>query len=241
MFTIHLLIEKGHWPIQNHLHIAYQSASLIEDLCLRTCFFFLFKLYLFMYLFLAALVLRCSALAFSSCGEQGLLQRQCPGFSLRWFLFLYSMGSRECRLWQLQHAGPRGCGLQELAVHRLSCPAACGLFWNQGLYLCPLPCQADSPTGPPGRSDLFLLDSHSLQFIPPGCTIPLFPTHKRLKVLFVTSAVVLRKSRKPEFRSGHCHSPAVSPSANVSFPSQRLPLPSCFGVLIPTSQEPQWL
>ena len=34
------------------------------------CFF---KLYLFMYLFLAALGLCCCTLAFSSCGEQGLL------------------------------------------------------------------------------------------------------------------------------------------------------------------------
>ena len=55
----------------------------------RTCaFFFFFKLYLFVYLFLAALVLRCWALAFSSCGEQGLLERQCTGMSSRWFLFL---------------------------------------------------------------------------------------------------------------------------------------------------------
>ena len=36
-------------------------------------FFFFFKLNLFIYLFLAALCLRCCARAFSSCGELGLL------------------------------------------------------------------------------------------------------------------------------------------------------------------------
>ena len=36
-------------------------------------FFFLFKNYLFIYLFLAELGLCCWAQAFSSCGEQGLL------------------------------------------------------------------------------------------------------------------------------------------------------------------------
>ena len=34
---------------------------------------FIFKINLFIYLFLAALGLHCCALAFSSCGEQGLL------------------------------------------------------------------------------------------------------------------------------------------------------------------------
>ena len=35
--------------------------------------FFIFKIYLFIYLFLAALGLRCCARAFSSCSEQRLL------------------------------------------------------------------------------------------------------------------------------------------------------------------------
>ena len=35
--------------------------------------YFLFKIYLFIYSFLAALCLHCCALAFSSCGERGLL------------------------------------------------------------------------------------------------------------------------------------------------------------------------
>ena len=92
--------------------------------------------------------------------------------------------------------------------------------------------------GPPGGSDLFLLGSHFLLFIPPGCTVPLFRTHKPLPVWLVTSAVVARKPRKPGLQSGHGHNPAVCPAASASFPSLRLPLPSCFRVLILTSQEP---
>ena len=48
--------------------------------------FLIFKINLFIYLFLAALGLRCSARAFSSCSEQGLLccgarASHCGGFS----------------------------------------------------------------------------------------------------------------------------------------------------------------
>ena len=39
--------------------------------CRRSCLFFLINL--FIYIFLAVLGLRCSARAFSSCGERGLL------------------------------------------------------------------------------------------------------------------------------------------------------------------------
>ena len=39
----------------------------------RVFHFFIFTYYLFIYLFLAALGLRCCMRAFSSCGEQGLL------------------------------------------------------------------------------------------------------------------------------------------------------------------------
>ena len=45
-----------------------------------------FICFLFVYLFTAALGLRCCTLAFSSCGERGLLQ--CKGFSLQWLLLL---------------------------------------------------------------------------------------------------------------------------------------------------------
>ena len=47
-----------------------------------------------MYLFLAALGLRCRARAFSSCGERGYSSLWCTGFSLQWLLLLRSKGSR---------------------------------------------------------------------------------------------------------------------------------------------------
>ena len=43
-------------------------------------FFFWESIYLFIYLFLAALGLRCCTRAFSSCGERGLLFVAVPGF-----------------------------------------------------------------------------------------------------------------------------------------------------------------
>ena len=52
------------------------------------------KFIYFIYLFLAALGLRCCARAFSSCDERGLLLLQCVGFSLQWLLLLQSTGSR---------------------------------------------------------------------------------------------------------------------------------------------------
>ena len=54
-----------------------------------------------MYLFLAALGLRCCAQAFSSCGEGGYSSLWCVGFSLWWLLLLWSTGSR--------HAGFSSC------------------------------------------------------------------------------------------------------------------------------------
>ena len=46
-----------------------------------------FLINLFIYLFLAALGLRCCAWAFSTCGERGLLFVAVRSFSLRWLLF----------------------------------------------------------------------------------------------------------------------------------------------------------
>ena len=62
-------------------------------------FFFLFLKYLFIYLFLAALGLRCCARAFSSCSEQGLLFIE---VRRQWLLLLQSTGSRR--------AGFSSCG-----------------------------------------------------------------------------------------------------------------------------------
>ena len=47
---------------------------------------------------------------------------RCAGFSLRWLLFLRSTGSRRTG--------------SVVVVHGLSCSAACGIFWDQGLNPC---------------------------------------------------------------------------------------------------------
>ena len=48
-----------------------------------------------------------------------MLQMWCVGFSLKWFLLLQSTGSS---VWA-----------STIVVHRLSFPAACGIFPDQGL------------------------------------------------------------------------------------------------------------
>ena len=83
-------------------------------------FFFL------IYLFLAALGLRCCTRAFSSCGKRGLL-----------FVVV-------CRLLLLQSTGSRYAGSVVVAQLWLSCSAACGILLDQGLNPCPLHWPADS-------------------------------------------------------------------------------------------------
>ena len=56
-------------------------------------FTYFFKIY-FIYLFLAALGLRCCAWAFSSCGEQGLLFLAAHGLLILGLLLLWSTVSR---------------------------------------------------------------------------------------------------------------------------------------------------
>ena len=72
----------------------------------------------FLYLFLAAVGLDCCTQAFSSYSEHRLLGLQGAGFSLLWFLLLRTTGSR--------HKG------SVVVAHRLSCPAPCGIFPDQG-------------------------------------------------------------------------------------------------------------
>ena len=55
----------------------------------------------------------------------------CPWVSL-------CSGLSFCRAWAL------GYGLRSCNIHRLRCPAACGIFLDQGSNLCPLPWQVDS-------------------------------------------------------------------------------------------------
>ena len=59
----------------------------------------------------------CLCWLFSRCGEWGLLQLQCAGFSLQWLPLLWTTGSRAHGLPQWQHVGlvAPACGLE----HRL--------------------------------------------------------------------------------------------------------------------------
>ena len=64
-------------------------------------------MYVCMYVFLAALGLRCCVWAFSSYGEQGLLFVAVCGLLIGWLLLLQSMGSRcagfsSCGAWARQ-------------------------------------------------------------------------------------------------------------------------------------------
>ena len=68
------------------------------------------KFIYFLFLFLAALGLRCCARAFSDCGEWGLLI-----VAVRWLLLLRSMGSRR--------TGFSSCGSQALERRLSSCGA----------------------------------------------------------------------------------------------------------------------
>ena len=112
--------------------------------------FFFLILILFIYLFLAALGLRCCARAFSSCSEWELL-----------FLAVCELlnvvaspvaehGLQAHGLQQLQHPGSivEACGLQSagsvVVAHGLSCSTARGIFPDQGSNPRPLHWQADS-------------------------------------------------------------------------------------------------
>ena len=72
-------------------------------------------LFYFIYLFLAALGVRCCAQAFSSCSDWGYSSLRCAGFSLRWLLLLRNTGSRQ--------AGFSSCGWRALERRLNSCRA----------------------------------------------------------------------------------------------------------------------
>ena len=107
------------------------------------------KINLFIYLFLAALGLRCCTQAFSSCGERGLLFVAVHGFLIAVVSLVVEHGCQAQRLQQLQHTGSVvvAHGLQStglvVVAHGLSCSTACGIFLDQGSILCPLHWQAD--------------------------------------------------------------------------------------------------
>ena len=86
--------------------------------------------FFFNYLFMAVLVLRFCARAFSSCGKWRPSSSQCVGLPLSRTPLLRSTGSR--------HAG------SAIVAHGPSRSAACGIFPDQGSNPCPLHWQADS-------------------------------------------------------------------------------------------------
>ena len=94
-----------------------------------TLFFFLFKIYLFIYLFIFGCVgsVRGLSLVVASGGHSS---SRCAGLSLSRPLLLRSTGSRR--------AG------SVVVAHGPSCSAACGIFPDQGSNTCPLHWQADS-------------------------------------------------------------------------------------------------
>ena len=110
--------------------------------------FFLFNK--FIYLFLAALGLRCYLRAFSSCGERGLLLVVVHGLLIVEAPLVGEHGLQVHGLQQLWHVGSVvvAHGLQStgsvVVARGLSCSAACGIFPDQGSNLCPLHWQPDS-------------------------------------------------------------------------------------------------
>ena len=84
----------------------------------------------FIYLLLAALGLRCSARASSSCGERRLLFIAVCGLLIAVASLVMEHG-----LWS---AG------SVVVAHGLSCSAACGILPDQGSNRCPQHWQADS-------------------------------------------------------------------------------------------------
>ena len=111
-----------------HNHGLYFSlhVCLVSFLCF--CFFVFYK---FIYLFLAALGLRCCARAFSSCGKRGLLFVAVSGL----------LTAAASLVAELQAPGAQA---SVVVAHELSCSAACGIFLDQGSKPCPLHWQGDS-------------------------------------------------------------------------------------------------
>ena len=108
------------------------------------------KIIYFIYLFLAALGLRCCARAFSSCREQGLLFIAVRRLLIAVASLVVEHGLQTRGFQQLWHAGSVvvARGLQStgsvVVAHGLSCSAACGIFPDQGWNPCPLHWQVDS-------------------------------------------------------------------------------------------------
>ena len=123
----------------------WDLSSLTRDRACVLCtgrWIFCFCFFWLLWVFVAA---RGFSLVLASGGYSSL---RCTGFSLRWLLLLRSTGSRRTGSVIVAH-GLQSAG-SVVVAHRLSCSAACGIFPDQGLNLCPLHWQADqgSPTTP---------------------------------------------------------------------------------------------
>ena len=104
--------------------------TLIHFLKILPKFFFFFNLFiLFIYFWLSWVFIAARGLPLVA-GSGGHSSLRCVSFSLRWFLLLWSMGSRL--------AG------SAVVAHGLSCSVACGIFPDQGSNPCPLHWQVDS-------------------------------------------------------------------------------------------------
>ena len=141
-----------------YMYICFQILfhyRLLQDIeCSSLCYTQDLVVYLFffnlIYLFLAALGLRCCVWAFSTCGKQRLLFAVVCGLLIAVASLVVEHGLQARGLQQLWHAGSVVVAhrLQStgsvVVVHRLSCSAACGIFPEQGLNPCPLHWQVDS-------------------------------------------------------------------------------------------------
>ena len=128
--------------------------SLICPFQVGTIYFFK-KINLFIYLFLAALGIRCCAQALSSCSEQGPLF-----IAVRGPTAVASPAAEH----GLQAHGLSSCGSQaperrlSSVEHGPRCSAACGIFPDQGTNPCPLHWQVDSqPLRHQGSPDTIFL------------------------------------------------------------------------------------
>ena len=136
------------FPYSNIISFEFDTNSVIQSGIL-TPIFFLNKFIYLIFLFLAALGLRCCARAFSICGERGLLfVAVCVLLIAVAPLVQHRLQARG--LQQLWHAGSVvvDLGLQSagsvVVAHGLSCSAACGIFPDQGSNPCLLCWQVDS-------------------------------------------------------------------------------------------------
>ena len=110
---------------------------------------FIFLKFIYLYFWLHWVFVAVCGLSLVAASRDYSLLR-CAAFSLWWLLLLWSTGSRACGLQQLWRMGSVvvARGLQStgsvFVAHRLSCSAACGIFPDQGLNLCPLQWQVNS-------------------------------------------------------------------------------------------------